>query len=61
MQENSYMTSLPKLYLGGQDVHPCRKNARCAISFHDQYGNNFESVDMGRLIAAGPVEVRKSY
>jgi len=54
------MTSLSKLCLGSEDGHPTRKNARCSISFHDQYGNNFESIDMGRLIAAGPVEVRKS-
>jgi len=53
----SYMTSLYVSRLVDEDGHHCPEKATCSVSFCDQYGLNFESVDMGCLIAAGPIEI----
>jgi len=53
----SYMTSLYVSRLVHEDGHHCPEKATCSISFCDQNGLNFESVDMGHLIAAGPIEI----
>lgn len=53
----SYMTSLYVSRLVDEDGHHCPEKATCSVSFCDEYGLNFESVDMGRLIAAGPIEI----